>query len=224
MPILYIPHKPNKRAIHKAMKNITFLFFLCCLSFPTIAQLDQSLLDDNNRRRILLSRNGMIAFNTWSLANTITGTVGVFTAKNAEVRHFHEMNIYWNIVNLGIGIPGLISAIKEKPEGVSWQKSLKKQNASEKVFLLNGALDLAYITSGFLLREIGRGKTQKLQDRLRGYGDSLVMQGGFLLLFDFAMYALHARNGKRLHKHLDALSISPYEQYGMGLSIRCAIK
>lgn len=176
-------------------------------------------LDDINTRRNTYSRNGMIALNTWATANIISGTVGVFTAKNAEIRHFHEMNIYWNMVNLGIAIPGLISAIKEKKTGLSLQQTIKKQHGSETAFLVNGFLDISYITTGFLLREIGKGKTDKLRDRLCGYGDSMIVQGGFLMFFDFVKYALHKRNGKRIDTLWQNTSIAPYGAYGLGLSM-----
>lgn len=200
-------------------------FILCCLTclwvfgaiHSSYAQI--ATLDEINTRRNAYTRNGMIVLNSWSAANVISGTVGVFTAQNPEIKHFHEMNIYWNVVNLGICIPSLVGALKEKKQGLTLQQTVRKQHSAEKVFLFNGFLDIAYVTTGVLLREIGRGKTDKVRDRLRGYGDSLLLQGGFLLFFDFVQYALHHRNGKRIDPLWQQWSLRPYGAYGAGMSI-----
>ena len=72
------------------------------------------------------------------------------------------------------------------------------------------------------MREVGNGnpQDQEFRDRWVGFGNSLIMQGGFLLLFDFIQFGLHTINGKRLDSHWQKLSFRPYGAYGMGLSMR----
>jgi hypothetical protein len=44
--------------------------------------------------------------------------------------------------------------------------------------------------------------TIKSADQLKGYGTSIILQGGFLLLMDGAMILLHHRNTLRLRKKM----------------------
>lgn len=56
-----------------------------------------------------------------------------------------------------------------------------------KKYLINGGLDLLYIGTGFALKNITTSK-EKTKHQLTGYGNSLILQGGFLLVFDAVMY------------------------------------
>lgn len=190
------------------------LLLFCIL--PLWAQ-SQASLDDINERRIALSRNGMIALGSWATANIAIGTVGYFTAKTDRWKYFHEMNVFWNAVNLGIAIPGLIGSFKEQKQGLSFQQIVKKTQQTQTAFLVNGVLDISYITTGFLLRELETPNRPKLQARLEGYGNALIVQGGFLMLFDLVEYFLHKKNSRRLDSHWQNLTIYPQ---GMGLGMR----
>lgn len=194
-----------------------FLFVLAfLLSFESISQ---KSLDDINTTRCRHTLNGMIAFTTWTGANFVAGAVGVATTRG-ELQHFFEMNIYFNVINLGIAIPGLIGAIKAKPQGLNFEQSIKESQKVKTLFLVNGVLDLTYITAGFLLREIGKNQQDiGAQNRFLGYGDSFIVQGGFLLLFDFIKFGLHTANGKHLDAHWKNFSFQPYGAYGLGLSV-----
>ncbi len=182
--------------------------------------ISQTSLDEINETRCKHSLNGMTAFSAWTGGNLISGTVGVLTT-SGELQHFFEMNIYFNIINAGIAIPGLVSAIKAKSKGLSFEQTVKESQKVKTVFLVNGFLDFTYITAGFLMREIGHNNShnKSLQNRFLGYGDSFIMQGSFLLLFDFIEFAVHAKNGKRLEGHWKKFSFKPYGTYGAGLSI-----
>ncbi len=197
------------------------IFLLSQLPLTTTAQ----SLDAINSIRYRHAKNGSIALTSWAGANIISGSIGFALSPKGEWKHFHEMNLYWNLVNLGLGIPGLL-AKKDKELGLSFEQTVKKQHTIETVFLANGVLDIAYISSGFLLREIGNRNQQNslLRDRLVGYGNSLIMQGSFLLLFDFIEYGLHRINGKKLDNHWKQFTLSPYGAYGAGLSIRYVLR
>lgn len=198
------------------MRYLLIILFSCLLYSQSIAQ---KTLDEINTTRCKHSLNGMIAFSTWTGANLVAGSIGVATT-TGELQHFFEMNIYFNVVNLGIAIPGLISAIKSKPLGLSFEQSLKESQKVKTLYLVNGVLDLTYITAGFLMREIGRNQADiSIQNRLLGYGDSFIVQGGFLLLFDFIKFGLHSANSQHLDKHWKKFSFQPYGAYGLGLSV-----
>ena len=70
------------------------------------------------------------------------------------------------------------------------------------------------------MREIGRNPNTQNQARWKGYGTSVMVQGGFLLVFDFVEYFVHRKNGKRLESHWDNLSIRLYGNYGAGLQVQ----
>lgn len=197
------------------LKYLTVLFFsiaIGCLSAQT--------LDEINEHRFRHTMNGSITLTSWAGANIIAGTIGYYATPAGEWKHFHEMNVYWNIVNLGLGIPGLF-AKKEKQMGLTLEQTVKRQHQTETIFLFNGALDLSYMTAGLLLRELGKNNPdQAVQDRWKGFGTSLIAQGGFLLLFDFVKYGVHKINGKKIDNHWKNLSIAPHGAYGLGLSMQ----
>lgn len=197
-----------------------FILILCLNLVLGSSAIAQNSLDDINKTRTQHSLNGMIAFSSWTGANLVAGTVGVLTTQG-EWQHFFEMNLYFNAVNVAIAIPGLLSAVKAKSEGLSFEQTVKESQKAQTVYLVNGVLDLTYITAGFLFREIGNNPNHDpgLQNRLRGYGTSFIVQGGFLLIFDFIKFGLHAKNNKRLDEHWKKLSVAPYGAYGLGLSL-----
>lgn len=169
----------------------------CCVS----AQSMQQDLDLLNHKRVQHSRNGMIALGSWATANIAGGAVGYFTAKDKETKHFWEMNLWWNTVNLGLAVPGLIGSLREQKrgtEGWSFERSYKKAQATRTTFLVNGVLDLSYMTAGAFMSFMHTPARPELQPRLRGYGKSMLVQGGFLCLFDLVEYFLHGKNMRRL--------------------------
>ena len=62
-----------------------------------------------------------------------------------------------------------------------------------------GGLDFGYIAAGLYLRQKGfEGTNLHMSNQFRGYGTSIIIQGGFLLLMDGAMILLHSRNTRRV--------------------------
>lgn len=122
---------------------------------------------------------------------------------------FHQMNLYWNSVNLMIAGFGYWQATKEMP-GTDFWATMEAQQGIEKVLLLNGALDVAYIAGGFYLKERG---LRKDNDRLIGFGKSVILQGAFLLAFDGVMYGFHQTHGKELPNLVQNISLGPTGVY-----------
>ena len=87
---------------------------------------------------------------------------------------------------------------------------MRAQLRTEKLYLFNAGLDVAYLATGLYLLEKGRNPTAAgSPDRWRGYGQSLLLQGGFLLLFDGFQYATHHRHSQKLYPLLSRVSIGP---------------
>lgn len=86
----------------------------------------------------------MVVLGGWSVANITTGLIAMGQT-SGEARYFHQMNAIWNVVNLGIATAGYLGNRRLDPAGYNWQQSIREQNKIEKIYLVNGALDLAYI-------------------------------------------------------------------------------
>jgi D-alanyl-lipoteichoic acid acyltransferase DltB (MBOAT superfamily) len=137
-----------------------------------------------NEQRLNLQETGMIVLGSWALANfSFSGYK--MTQTNESDYYFHQMNVFWNTVNAGIATAGYLSVVNAEP-GLSQQDLLLEYNNFSKILLLNTGLDLAYIGAGLYLKERSKNIT-KHKHRFKGYGNSLILQGGFLFLFDLIM-------------------------------------
>ncbi|MGB0523894.1 MAG: DUF6992 family protein [Flammeovirgaceae bacterium] len=179
------------------MRHITyrFLFILILLVAAHTGQA-QNTLSQMNQLRVKTNQSGMLALGAWSVGNILVG-VNRFD-KQTENQYFYRMNMYWNIVNLGIATSGYLNAIGESFENLTDEEKIKKQQKIEKLLLINSGLDIAYMMGGLYLQERGRNQESR---RLRGFGKSLIMQGGFLLLFDGILYLKHTSNRKKYGKY-----------------------
>ncbi|MFN2336683.1 MAG: hypothetical protein ABR560_06905, partial [Bacteroidales bacterium] len=72
---------------------------------------------------------------------------------------------------------------------MSGQEILAKHLKTENILLINSALDVGYIGAGFLMRHLSTNSVNR-GDLLKGYGNSVIMQGAFLLVFDLVMYGI----------------------------------
>jgi hypothetical protein len=174
---------------------LSYLVFLLLLSNELQAQ---SPLQKLNQERNRLEQKGMLTLTSWSAVNIIGGSVGWF-ATSGESAYFHQMNAGWNIINLGLGLSGFLRAKKEDYFSYDLNTSINSQRKVSNAFLFNSALNGTYITAGFLLKERSKLATDQKQ-MFAGYGNALILQGSFLLLFDTTSFILHNRNRK---KHLE---------------------
>ena len=195
------------------MKKQIAIACICILSVTAFAQ--QTNLTAFNKERERINRTGIKVLAGYSAANIIYGSIAAGQATGSN-KYFHEMNAIWNGITLGITGIGFFTA---KKEGVlSYTESLKKQHNVEKLFLFNAGLDVAYIAGGAYLKERSK-TTTKNPLRLKGYGESVMLQGGVLLLFDGVMYAIHNRHGKSLQKMGEKIQLTTSGN-GIGLVVK----
>jgi len=164
-----------------------------------------------NEARNTLNKNGMLVLGSWALANIATGGIQTFQEEGSR-KFFYQMNAAWNVVNLaiaGFGYYGAVSA----DTALTLYKSISAQQSIESILLFNAGLDLAYMAGGAWLIEKARGN--KRHDRLKGYGQSIILQGGFLLVFDAALYWMHRSNHYQLRQILESITFD-----GQQLGIR----
>lgn len=185
------------------MRTIITSIIACLLLQQATAQ-DATLLS-LSRQRNQTNATGMWVLGSWAVGNLLVGAVGRANTTGAT-KYFHEMNMLWNTVNLTLAGFGLYSAL-HADANLSLAASLQAQHKMEKLFLVNGALDLAYMAGGLYLQE--RGKTPgKNSLRWKGYGKSIILQGAFLLLFDGTMYGILHHKGKGLYKVMEKVQLT----------------
>lgn len=188
------------------MRKITFqLVVLTLLSTSALAQSDWQ---EAYHRRARTERVGMNILGGWAVANMAVSGIAMTQAQGSN-RSFHQMTFYWNAVNLGIAGLGFVNTAKTHKRSTSptLAEAVEAQKSVEKVLLLNTGLDAAYVMSGVWMLE--KAKTDPTrQDRLKGFGQAVVAQGGFLLLFDLTNYLIHSRNAPHLRKALDRVSVT----------------
>ena len=185
-------------------KRLLIATLFCLLSGLAWAQSDFASF---NEARLSINRKGMLVLGTWALANLASSPMLASRTSGSE-KAFHQMNGYWNTVNLVIAGFGYYAAVSGETNGLSLAETLKEQQNIEKILLFNTALDLGYITGGFLLRERSRSVT-KHRDRLKGFGNSLILQGGFLFVFDVSLYLIHLNHSELLFSWVDQLAVGP---------------
>ncbi|UTW61005.1 hypothetical protein KFE98_13370 [bacterium SCSIO 12741] len=140
-----------------------------------------------NQQRILINQGGMGVLGGWSLANFAIGGYGMATTTGKE-QYFHGMNVFWNVVNATISFPALIRHTRMDLNQENWAEAQAANRKNERVFLINGGLDILYMGSGALM--VGLADQTQNQDLFQGFGESFILQGAFLFVFDLGMWAI----------------------------------
>ena len=193
------------------MKNF---LFLALIVFATPA-FSQSNFQEINQKRIEINITGMKVLGGWALANMAIGSIAYFNYSGKK-KYFNQMNVMWNVVNLGLATAGYFGAKADLNLQLSLAQSINDQHKIEAILLLNTGLDVGYMAAGLYLNERG---LRKSSDRLQGYGQSLILQGAFLLVFDGAMYAIHKNNGNGFSKILEKANFS-FDGRQVGLLVK----
>lgn len=157
------------------------------------------------KERISKTKNSMLVLGGWSVANIVGSSIATNT-RNKEVRYFHQMNVMWGGINLAIAGLGYWNAGREKINNPILADVLKHQNRIEKTYLINAGLDVVYVGAGLLMNKTS--DNQKNPEKFKGYGNSIMLQGGFLLLYDALIYSIHRNHGKKLKGLTDKVDLN----------------
>jgi hypothetical protein len=168
----------------------------------------QQQLDGFNLKQQEIGKTGMYILSCWGGANLLYGAVATGIT-HGEAQAFHASNTIWGGINAVIAIPGVVASYrKSKVTGLSFGTTILYQHRQEKLFLINGGLDFAYIGAGAAMWGFSnRVSSQKTRNILSGGGKSFIMQGGFLLFFDWGMYLAHSQHAYRnLNRYISGLA------------------
>ena len=194
------------------MKTYQYLFiFLVALVGTSFAQ--EITLEQFNNNRNVLNRQAMLTLGGWAMANIMGNSALYLNANAGHRKYFYQMNAAWNAINLAIAGFGYYGSI-HPDTNLTLFESLREQSNLENILLFNAGLDIGYIMTGFFLIE--KSKTSdKHQARWKGYGQSLILQGGFLFVFDVVVFYLQNRNHKLAADLLAGIHLNPH---GLGLT------
>ena len=179
---------------------------LVCLVAGSLQTFSQKVdLSKFEKERVRYSKNAMIGLAGWSVANIVGSGIATNT-RNKEMRYFHQMNVMWGGINLAIAGLGYWGAGREKIDNPTMESVQKHQRKIEKTYLINAGLDVVYVGAGLLMNKTSNN--QKNPEQFKGYGNSIMVQGGFLLLYDAVMYAIHKKHGKQLKGMNDKITFN----------------
>jgi hypothetical protein len=161
----------------------TLLFFLF-----SIVYLQAQSYEDFYTQSLEINKSGMYFLGGWALANMATGTYG-WIRYDGEKKYFHQMNAAWNVVNAGIAVYALLDMTGTDISTLSADEMMRKHIRSENLFLINAGLDILYMAGGAWMIHAA-GRNEKRHDMLKGYGQSVILQGAFLFLFDLVKFGI----------------------------------
>lgn len=173
--------------------------------------------EDESRAFARFQRNLGITLGTWAVANIAVGAVG-WSQSEGRTRAFHQMNLGWNTVNLAIAATSLLGQLGGPELYASYGELVRARTGTEKILLLNAGLDVGYLTLAAFLRERG---LRRDDDRLVGFGNSIFLQGAFLLAFDVTLLLISGRQTSRLWEQVGVSTLldSAAQPAGLALSL-----
>lgn len=192
--------------------------FLCGVCENTFAQTAPHHLDSLHSTRLSINKTAMLTLGAWAVGNmALNGALMLQSSQNlasgneaAKVPfYFQQMNVFWNVINLGLAAGGYWGSLSEPARAVSLVDALEKQASIERILLFNAGLDCAYLAAAAWMLE--RSKTDPERQGLwQGYGQSLLLQGAFLLVFDVAVFAIqHTATEPLVRKVLESVQLAP---------------
>jgi acyl-ACP thioesterase len=154
------------------MKSIVASFILTLLIASSLQAQSDSLLQSIVQKQFKLQRTSTRILAGWSVANLAVSGIAIGQASGSN-KYFHEMNLYWNVVNVGIAGMGLLS-LRKQPTSSTVSSVVKEHYTLQKSLLLNSGLDIAYVTSGLWLLDKSKTEmTQVRSDRFEDLGKPL---------------------------------------------------
>lgn len=180
-----------------------FLLISTLLSLSIVAYAQMGDLTEFNQQRLNRQKTGMLVLGGWAVAN-IAGGLVLQNNTDGSDKYFHLMNAGWNGVNLAIAGLGYYGAMNADPSSLDMMGTIQEQYKFQKILLFNAGLDIGYMAGGLYLMERSKN-TENNPERLKGFGRSIILQGGFLMAFDLVNYFVHASHNEALSPLLSSI-------------------
>lgn len=151
----------------------------------------------------------MTVLGSWAIGNIALG-LALQNTQEGKNKYFHQMNAGWNAVNLVIAGVGYWGISRVDPASYDLLATINEQHRFQKILLFNAGLDIGYMAGGAYLIERSKNTSpDKNPERLKGFGQSIVLQGAFLFAFDLTTYLILASNNGEIGPLLSGISIGP---------------
>jgi hypothetical protein len=92
--------------------NLLFFIFFILLIFLSKDIVAQNTTSSFYAQSLKTNHYGMIVLSSWAGANLLSGAYG-YSKFSGERMYFHQMNLFWNTVNISIAGFALISGLSE---------------------------------------------------------------------------------------------------------------
>lgn len=165
---------------------ITISFFLFVIySVPIFGQ---NGYHDFGMQSYKIQNTGMYVLGSWALLNMASGAYG-WAKLDGEQKYFYQMNFLWNTVNAGIAGYALYNNFHTEILAMEPKTILLDHQKMERILLINVGLDITYMAAGYFFAKRSEKATKQSQ-LLKGYGNSIVLQGAFLFGFDLVLWCI----------------------------------
>ncbi|MBE0674497.1 MAG: hypothetical protein IH591_07545 [Bacteroidales bacterium] len=168
------------------MRRISLLILVAIVATASVSA--QQSTSGIYSESLAITRTGLFVLGGWSVANIAAGTYG-WAARDGQAKYFSQMNLFWNVINLSIAGIGLYGNYNTDISRLLPGEMVSEMMKTEKIFLINAGTDVIYMGAGMLLRHYS-GRSTNRHDMLKGYGNSVILQGAFLFVFDLVMYGI----------------------------------
>ncbi|MDF9794785.1 hypothetical protein OKW21_000048 [Catalinimonas alkaloidigena] len=193
------------------MKKYILTLIFCWAFFQAFGQADNEIISFYKQQK-QITKIGMLTLGGWAVGNIAVNSL-LMTQASGSRYYFYQMNTFWNVVNLALAGFGYYNSLQIAPDTLQLSTTTDEFFGLQKTLLFNAGLDVAYMAGGLYLLEKAKS-IERNSKRFTGYGQALILQGAFLLVFDTVLYfVLDARSSELLP--LLSSSVN-----GIGLSLR----
>jgi len=168
--------------------RFTILIIIQLFALTLWAQNGNDILGEYHHTRISTQQSGMLTLGAWAAGNMFFSGAAMMNTTGSTYR-FHQMNVFWNVVNFGIAAGGYFG-LPSPNEVPSLTTTMNEYHNFNKILLLNAGLDVAYMVGGFYLKEKAKNSENR-KALFKGYGNSVILQGAFLFVFDLTLYFIN---------------------------------
>ena len=164
----------------------SFLLVIISVTFWSLTcsgQADSTLLKEKFYR---VQQQSLFMLSGWSVLNIGVSPLISSNLRNPtnQIDHFHRSNFYWNFLNLGIAGFSHYSVLKKSRENWTVSELANQKQKAQKAISVNMGLDLLYVLGGFALKYASNRNESLDAAAYHGNGNSLILQGGYLFLYD----------------------------------------